>query len=624
MRVAEKPFGLLTTEQRAVVDLPVETRALVTAGPGAGKTHTLVRRLEMLVDDGEATAGDLLVLTFSRAAVRELRARLARHGQAARYVRVHTFDAWALELLTTVRGEVDWRIQPFDARIRAAAAAIQIGEADDFCEELGHVAIDEFQDLVGERRVMVESLLDRFDCGFTVVGDPAQAIYGFQIRNLVERAAENGRFAAWLREIFADELVELALTENFRVRYPEAEGALSFGTRLRSNGGDGKMLRRGLHSMLRGTMPLESLSGQFERAMLSAEGVTTAVLCRTNGHALLVSEELHDAGIRHRLQRSAVDQVVPAWIGRLMSTVRSTTITRAEFDRRLPELPFGSDDDPELLWDWLVRATAAGRGTRAVDLSILRVRMAGGMLPDELVEQPSTNLVVSSYHRAKGLEFDRVIVADPGMGREESDAESADEARMLFVALTRARDDVAWIETPAYPNGRVCKDTVSTRWVKVGWDRRQRHGMEIRGDDVSGDDPPGTVDFTADCPDLQVYLMNKVRPGDEVVLERLHDLPLGDKESPPYLVLHHGRAIATTSRRFRLDIRRFLQTGAYGGEPTWPRRLERVRVDAIEAVCGSEATGVEAGLGPHGVWLVPKLVGLSSFVYGGHSSLGDL
>ncbi|XUL99938.1 UvrD-helicase domain-containing protein [Streptomyces venezuelae ATCC 10712] len=38
-----------TAEQRAVVDLPWDTRLLVTAGAGSGKTHTVVRRLDALV-----------------------------------------------------------------------------------------------------------------------------------------------------------------------------------------------------------------------------------------------------------------------------------------------------------------------------------------------------------------------------------------------------------------------------------------------------------------------------------------------------------------------------------------------------------------------------------------------
>src|SRR5690606_26576991 len=85
----------LTAEQRAVVEQPAGARTLVTAQAGAGKTHTLVRRLDRLVAEEDLSAGEILVLTFSRAAVRELKNRLVRYGEAARHVRVQTFDSWA-------------------------------------------------------------------------------------------------------------------------------------------------------------------------------------------------------------------------------------------------------------------------------------------------------------------------------------------------------------------------------------------------------------------------------------------------------------------------------------------------------------------------------------------------
>lgn len=99
MIVSSEDDPVLTAEQQAVVDQPWDTRLLVTAGAGTGKTHTLVRRMDALVghiDPDEALeASELLVLSFSRAAVRELRDRIARHGEHARRVRVQTFDSWA-------------------------------------------------------------------------------------------------------------------------------------------------------------------------------------------------------------------------------------------------------------------------------------------------------------------------------------------------------------------------------------------------------------------------------------------------------------------------------------------------------------------------------------------------
>lgn len=221
----------LTEEQQAVVEQSWDAYVLVTAGAGAGKTHTLVRRLDALVQRDEVKAHEILVLSFSRAAVRELTHRIARHSESARRVRVQTFDAWATTLLMDVNAAGDWRSQPFDDRIAAATEAVERGLADDwYADDLAHLIVDEVQDLVGLRRQMVQALIERFpNAGLTVVGDGAQAIYSFQVQDPKERAAETNGFFAWLRERFADDLIELRLTRNFRARTQEAATALALG-----------------------------------------------------------------------------------------------------------------------------------------------------------------------------------------------------------------------------------------------------------------------------------------------------------------------------------------------------------------------------------------------------------
>jgi DNA helicase-2/ATP-dependent DNA helicase PcrA len=68
------PSPTLDASQRAAVEAP--TPALVVAGPGTGKTSTLVARVQRLVNDGIAPA-NILALTFSRKATEELSARIA-------------------------------------------------------------------------------------------------------------------------------------------------------------------------------------------------------------------------------------------------------------------------------------------------------------------------------------------------------------------------------------------------------------------------------------------------------------------------------------------------------------------------------------------------------------------
>lgn len=75
--------------------------ALVDAGPGTGKTATLVRRAEYLIKELGAAPDGLLVLTFSTHAAEELAERLARRlgADTAGEVAVNTFHGFGLSFL---------------------------------------------------------------------------------------------------------------------------------------------------------------------------------------------------------------------------------------------------------------------------------------------------------------------------------------------------------------------------------------------------------------------------------------------------------------------------------------------------------------------------------------------
>ena len=73
---------------------------LVEAGPGTGKTRTLVRRIQRKLDENEAPAS-FLALTFSRKASEEMRERIAgMNPDASIEMWVGTFHQFGLELVT--------------------------------------------------------------------------------------------------------------------------------------------------------------------------------------------------------------------------------------------------------------------------------------------------------------------------------------------------------------------------------------------------------------------------------------------------------------------------------------------------------------------------------------------
>ncbi|MFF6998443.1 UvrD-helicase domain-containing protein [Streptomyces sp. NPDC008313] len=613
----------LTTEQQAVVEQPWDARVLVTAGAGAGKTHTLVRRLDALCGhedpDESLEAADILVLTFSRAAARELRERITRHGDRARRVRAQTFDAWAYGVLVQAYPDRDWATTSFDERIKAASEAVEEGalESGDSVPP-SHVVIDEVQDLLGDRRELVESLLDRYQdsCGFTVVGDAAQSVYGFQIEDPAERNDETGRFFEWLRSSYPDDLVELRLTENFRAVTPEARIALSHGPRLQRVRGtdEAAALYEELRDLLVDPVnTLADLTDEYTLQGLRDLDDTCAILTRDNRQALVVSRLLHEAGIGHRLRRPLEERPVPYWVAELLRRTEATGLPEDRFRSLLEQIPLPHKPNAGALWAVLRRATRSP-GRTALDLDRLRRLVADGRFPDEAADPETARIVVSTVHRAKGLEFDQVIVLTPPTVAElrkqyGTEADLPAEARALYVAMTRARQDLYHVRSPELPIIKRAGNRRTGRRFVGGWRSYDRFGVVAEAGDVCRDNPPG---HATDAAATQAYLLHEVGPGQEVLLRKRHDLPMGENQSPPYALVHRGREVGEASERFRQELFR-VQKVSRTWDPWWPDEIRGLRIDTLETVTGSVAAGANAGLGDRGVWTVPRITGIGIF-----------
>ncbi|MFB4285927.1 UvrD-helicase domain-containing protein [Nonomuraea sp. MTCD27] len=591
----------LTEGQQQLVEEPATARILVTAPAGTGKTFSLIRRLAYLIDEEELEPAEVLVLSFSRAAVREIRARLIEFGSGAAQVDVRTFDSYATWILSEVAPDGPWQRQGFDQRIRAATRLIKENpDAAELIGEVRHLVVDEVQDLVGDRAELVKALLDIDLEGFTLLGDPAQGIYGFQLDDPQERLAGAARLYGEVRERFPDTLTEITLEGNFRAREPEARVALPFGTTLGATDAPFRELQRELRTVL---LSGDSLGTLDQAAPVLARMTTpTALLCRGNRDVLLVSRRLHELGVRHRLQRSAQDKSIPSWVSALFRELDSKQPTT----RAVLAVTEGVGVDPHEAWSLLRRMDPNRRG-ETLDLDAIRRRLVHGDYPDELSRLPSESLAVSTIHRVKGLEFDQVVVVDPGEAPDDDPVEQAERARLLYVAMTRPRDLLIHVKPIAKLTPGYLRRQGDGRWVEFGYKAGRHLGMEIRPEDVNAENPAGTLGFHGDAREIQNYLATAVENGDPVTLRRLTGASAEDV--PRYIVKHDGRRIGVTTDAFANALQSLLT----GRDRRLPSEIREVRVDSVETVIGREVAGVNAGLGWSGVWLRPRITGLGRF-----------
>lgn len=207
---------------------------LVLAGPGTGKTRTLIGRVQHLISQGLEPA-KILVITFTRAAARELKKRLQNsQGTDQALPRADTlhalaFEQWrkrygqtpvlmseqearqifsqanpglggrdlitAWELLSRGResGETPAELVPYLEAFSRHKARYNLADYSDllltWLEELqdrgndqvfSQVLVDEIQDLSILQGEIVRSLVPDDGAGFFGIGDPNQSIYGFR------------------------------------------------------------------------------------------------------------------------------------------------------------------------------------------------------------------------------------------------------------------------------------------------------------------------------------------------------------------------------------------------------------------------------------------------------------
>lgn len=113
----------LNPEQRAAVTAPIGP-VLVRAGAGSGKTRVLTLRIAYLIEQQNIAPGNILALTFTNKAAKEMRERLRTLlGNRARGLTTGTFHAVCSKIL---RAEIAGRIGHYTADFTIYAADEQL------------------------------------------------------------------------------------------------------------------------------------------------------------------------------------------------------------------------------------------------------------------------------------------------------------------------------------------------------------------------------------------------------------------------------------------------------------------------------------------------------------------
>ncbi|PXW31272.1 UNVERIFIED_CONTAM: DNA helicase-2/ATP-dependent DNA helicase PcrA [Williamsia faeni] len=582
-------------EQRVVVESALDARLLVIAGAGQGKTEVVASRIGHLVETEELSASrEILVLSFSRAAVNAVRTRLTDREFSAE-ANVRTFDSFASLLL------LDADIEPtgsFDNRIRQATKLLQeADELPDDVEELRHIIMDEVQDLVGDRADFILALLDKIDpdVGFTALGDPLQGIYNFILGDSDSKTTSDEVFK-FLKKLGAS---QVGLGKNYRARGDDPKRVVGLGNELRES--RHAELAKEVLDRFEATLPHAGELDEWRPVVAGAEK-TTAVLCRSNADVLWVSRQLRREGIDHVIRREAQEFGAPSWIATSLGRMSGPAASRVEVDSAL-RLHM-NDEEAEDRWHLLKGAEGNAKRLNELNLGRLRSMVREGSLPLTLTQRDTSKVVVSTIHRAKGLEFDRVVFAYPGYDRKDPDFDEM--VKTSYVALSRARDGIVIVDLKP---GRYIKQEY---WLKGRWQERVRtakkstrtKSLEVKVRDTDVDRPFDSPFISAES--VQTNLRDRDLAG--IDIEAHLDLTLSTVEIPIYdLRADDGRVLGRTSESFGdAFVRAFGQR-----QGTYPATLAGLSLVSVDTVAGDPQFTEQAGIGLSGFWLVPRVVGLA-------------
>ena len=462
-------------QEKIVADERERTNVLVLAGPGSGKTRVLVHRIAYLIRVRRENPRRILALTYNRHAAVQVRRRLHDLiGNVANGVYVMTCHALALRILgiSFSQTAADPDEDTFRNILLDAAQLLSSEEGsagvrrEQLIGQLTWILVDEYQDIGKPEYELVSALAGRTladedaRLNLFAVGDDDQNIYAWK-----------GASVAFIRRFAEDyRAKEEYLVENYRssgniidaanLCMEAARDRLKRGQDLRVDSGrkvtppGGRWSR--LDRMAQGRVQILHLQGgQTTQAVTAiAELRRLSELdpdWRWNRCAIVARHWSDLESVRSACElygiptQNAREDAASFWRARetqeFLDALRSSgaaTVSKRTLERHQAEC----SEDPwgellaQALDELLLEESAATR------LPVTFVQNWLGEWSRE-VRRKQQGLLLTSAHRAKGLEFDHVAILDgrwqaPGRG-EDPEA----PRRLYYVAMTRARETLS-------------------------------------------------------------------------------------------------------------------------------------------------------------------------------------
>lgn len=487
-----------STQEQIVRDDREQTNVLVLAGPGSGKTRVLVHRVAYLARIKREDPNGILVLAYNRHAAAEIRERLRRLiGDDARFVTVLTIHALAMRLMgASFVGRVGHE-EPDFATLLTDAARLLRGDGLDKAEAealretliqgFRWILVDEYQDVGPEEYALIAAVAGRSiddpdqRISLFAVGDDDQNIYAFagaSVRHIRQFEQDYSAKAAFLTDNYrsSKNIISAAnaVIEGSQERM-KTEHKITVDP-LREKDPAGGIMQT-LDPVAQGRVQILGCppGNDFQALAAISELIRLSKLIPDwswSGAAIISRDwrrllPVRDFAEAHGIPVEMANENLPSlWRTREMQVfigcLRERHATRV-----------GVGDLTKIL-----NAIPRSRWTDRIDegLGQLAREVDGKALPTPDViewfaewsketwgEQRGLKLLTA--HRAKGLEFDDVVIMDGGWERPSRNEDQDAPRRLFYVAMTRARRNLIVMSNDNHEYLPTVSPSVVTRHV---------------------------------------------------------------------------------------------------------------------------------------------------------------
>ena len=466
------------TQERIVADDRERTNVLVLAGPGSGKTRVLVHRIAYLVRVRRENPRSILALTYNRHVAVEARRRLEELiGSDARGVYTMTCHALAMRILgvTFEEAAANPGDEVFDAILRQATRQLRSDESaasvtrEQMLGGLHWILVDEYQDIGRPEYELIAALAGRTlaeddaRLNLFAVGDDDQNIYawkGASVRFIRRFAQDYRARAEYLVENYRSSGHIIDAANRCIEPAPERlkrDHRLRIDSRRETEPPGGNWARR--DDLANGRVQvLQVAGGQLAQAVAAVDELRRlaaldpdwrwercAVIARNWADLDPVRSVCEVHGIP---AQSAREEFASFWRARetqrflqVLEAGGTSTIGTPDIERHRSQLA----DDP---WSALLAQALEELLLEEGNAEVLPVAYVRNWLGEwsKDIRRSQRGLLLTSAHKAKGLEFDHVVILDGRWNTTGNGEDSGSPRRLYYVSMTRPRETLALMQ----------------------------------------------------------------------------------------------------------------------------------------------------------------------------------